>query len=437
MAPLFQNGAQGLHPLQRGGVLLLPADLPPPAVGAEAVVDVVDDPAEVLAPARKGVVYLVHRLRQRGEAFGHRFQPGRGGGEAGPLVPGRVVVLSGRGQPARRQQGAKPRARPGAEQEAECPGQRLDAEHPRHTAAPVGRKPLDAPCRGKHRRSGTPAGQPGGGRGKRRVGGRQRRPRHPAEGQCRQRQTLAAEGQLCRRTDQHPGQEKPEAHPAPCGCHGGRQQQAAHPRLFGREAAETQSQRRRQQGIPAAEQQELNAVLLPRREADGAPRQRAAACQHRRAEPARPEPPRSYGRAQPAEQTDALHRQRTEAPRQQPQRRPGSSHGKAVLPKAQCQPQPEGHQRPVQHSPASGQPQQKCTPLPQGGPHRRPRPERAAHRLSARRGLDRPKRHLHRKIPAFRRGSSAMSRCAVLFPAPVAYTLAQTRRGFWRGDGMG
>ena len=26
---------------------------------------------------------------------------------------------------------------------------------------------------------------------------------------------------------------------------------------------------------------------------------------------------------------------------------------------------------------------------------------------------------------------------AVLFPTPVAYTLAQTRRGFWRGDGMG
>ena len=95
MAFFFQNGAQGLHSFQRGGVLLLPADFPSPAVGAKSVVDVVDDPAEPLAPAWKSVVHLVHRLRQRGEAFGHRFQPGRGGREARPLVAGRVVLFEG------------------------------------------------------------------------------------------------------------------------------------------------------------------------------------------------------------------------------------------------------------------------------------------------------------------------------------------------------
>ena len=34
MALLFQNGAEGLHPLQRGGILLFPAGFAPPAVGA-------------------------------------------------------------------------------------------------------------------------------------------------------------------------------------------------------------------------------------------------------------------------------------------------------------------------------------------------------------------------------------------------------------------
>ena len=117
----------------------------------------------------KSVVHLVHRLRQRGEAFGHRFQPGRGGREARPLVAGRVVLFEGRHQPARRQQGAEPRTRPGTEQKAERPRQRLDAEHPRHAAARIGRKPLHPSRRGKHRRSGTPTGKPGGGRRKGRV----------------------------------------------------------------------------------------------------------------------------------------------------------------------------------------------------------------------------------------------------------------------------
>ena len=169
MAFFFQNGAQGLHSFQRGGVLLLPADFPPSAVGAKAVVDVVDDPSETLAPAWKSVVHLVHRLRQRGEAFGHRFQPGRGGREARPLVAGRVVLFEGRHQPARGQQGAESRTRPGTEQKAERPRQRLDAEHPRHTAARIGRKPLHPSRRGKHCRSGTSTGKPGGGRRKGRV----------------------------------------------------------------------------------------------------------------------------------------------------------------------------------------------------------------------------------------------------------------------------
>ena len=60
-------------------------------------------------------------------------------------------------------------ARPGTEQKAERPRQRLDAEHPRHTAARIGRKPLHPSRRGKHRRSGTPTGKPGGGRRKGRV----------------------------------------------------------------------------------------------------------------------------------------------------------------------------------------------------------------------------------------------------------------------------
>ena len=76
-------------------------------------------------------------------------------------------------------------------------------------------------------------------------------------------------------------------------------------------------------------------------------------------------------------------------------------------------------------------------PLPQGGPHCRPRPERTVHPLFPVRELYRPKRHLHEKIPAFRRGSFAISRCAVLFPAPSAYTVAQGARSFWRGDGIG
>ena len=162
-----------------------------------------------------------------------------------------------------------------------------------------------------------------------------------------------------------------------------------------------------------------------------------AASRHRRDESAGPEPSCRYRRAQRAEQADALHGQRAETPGQHPQCGPGSPHGKAVLRKAQRQPQPERHQRTVQHGPASGQPQQERAPLPQGGPHCRPRPERTVHPLFPVCELYRPKRYLHEKIPAFRRGSFAISRCAVLFPAPSAYTVAQGARGFWRGDGMG
>ena len=119
----------------------------------------------------------------------------------------------------------------------------------------------------------------------------------------------------------------------------------------------------------------------PRCEADCASHQCAAASRHRRDESAGPEPPCRYRRTQCAEQADALHGQRSETPGQHPQCGPSGPHSEAVLRKAQRQPQPERHQRTVQHGPASGQPQQERAPLPQGRPHCRPRPERTVHPL--------------------------------------------------------
>ena len=53
---------------------------------------VVDHPAETLAPVGQGVIDLVHRLGQRGQALGHRAQPGGGSGELGAArVFGRIV----------------------------------------------------------------------------------------------------------------------------------------------------------------------------------------------------------------------------------------------------------------------------------------------------------------------------------------------------------
>ncbi len=140
MAVPFQNGPQGVHAVQRRGVFLLPAALPPPAVEAERIMGVVDDPAEGLAPVGQGVVDLVDGLREGGQAFGHCFQSGGRRRKTGPLLRCVRFVCGHRGQPAAGQQRGQPQPSPGAEGKAKGTAGRLEAEHSRHTAARIGGK---------------------------------------------------------------------------------------------------------------------------------------------------------------------------------------------------------------------------------------------------------------------------------------------------------
>lgn len=86
---------------------------------------------------------------------------------------------------------------------------------------------------------------------------------------------------------------------------------------------------------------------------------------------------------------------------QQPQHCPGRTGSEAVFRKAERQPQPEGDERPIQHRPAAEQPGQKSRTLPQS------RADSCARQQRRRKGMEGilPEKIVHKKIPAFRRGS--------------------------------
>ena len=129
-AVFFQQRAQGLHALQRGRILLLPALFSPPAVEAQAVVGVVNDPAVALAPVRQGIVHVVHRLGQRRKALGHGFQPGGRRRVAGALHRlGTVGRCGHRSQPAFGQSQHAQDARPCAEQHCKGLPGRLETRY--------------------------------------------------------------------------------------------------------------------------------------------------------------------------------------------------------------------------------------------------------------------------------------------------------------------
>ena len=233
---VFQQRAQGLHALHGGGILLLPAGLPPPAVKTKGIMGVINYPVEILLPVRQGVVDVVDRLGQRRKALGHLFQPGGGGAEPGP-VHGcrRGLFFRFRGQPPGWQRRHHRQRPTNIEQILEGTPGRLDAERPGNTPACIGGHRLDALSRGQHRRGRRRAGKARRSRGEGRVG--------PAEGgtqHCAGRQRgfclpLAAQIQLQRGAYRHPGPELPQLYTAE-GCRrGSAHQEHPGPGLFRRE----------------------------------------------------------------------------------------------------------------------------------------------------------------------------------------------------------
>ena len=405
MAVPFQNGPQGVHAVQRRGVFLLPAALPPPAVEAERIVGVVDDPAEGLASVGQGVVDLVDGLCEGGQAFGHRFQPGGRGRKTGPLLRCVRFVCGHRGQPAAGQQRGQPQPRPGAEGKAEGTAGRLDAEHPRHTAARIGGKGFHPASGGQQSSRCTGAGEPGRRRAEGGIRPAEGRTQHGTAGKGGFPLTPAAEGGFQRRAEHDAKADRPQCDTAQGRSGSGPDEQ--HPRAgrFGREPPQGKAQRPRQQGVrPAGEQQVYPAAGGAEGKADGPQPHGPAARQQGGPEPTRPEPPCRYGGPDGAEQTDAVQRQRPEPMEQQPQHCPGRTGSEAVFRKAERQPQPEGDERSIQHRPAAEQPGQKSRTLPQS------RADGCARQQRRRKGMEGilPEKIVHKKIPAFRRGSFAL-----------------------------
>ena len=408
---LFQNGPQGVHPLQRGSVFLLPAGLPPPAVEAQAVVGVVDDPAEGVAPAGKRIVHSVHRLGQRGKALGHCFQPGGGGRKPGRFL-GRRGGLRHRCQPMFWEKGGGRKAQPGAEEQGQSRAGGGNTEHPQHTPARTGGKGLSPPPGGQQDRGRRAAAEPHRRRGKGRVCCAERGPGEGSKGQRGLFLPTAAEGGIHHGAGRYPKAEGAEAQPAQRRRHGRSGQQGAKTGLFGWEALQRIAEAARQQGIcPAEEHQREACPAGPQRKADTSQHQRPAPGQKCRAEPAGPEPSGGHGRPHSAEQAEAVQRKCPEPVEQDAQRSSGCAGGKAVRRQAQCQPQPKGEQGPVENGPAPGKPQRKGPALPQGRAYRRPGGQRGGNRLLRVQFCG----FRHEKIPAFRRGSFAM----FCFPRPL------------------
>ena len=327
----------------------------------------------------QGVVDLVDRLCQRGQAFRHRFQPGSRRRKAGPLLRGSSLCGGHRGQPVLRQKCRRCQPGPGTEQQGKGISGRLNAEHPGHAPARVGGEGFDASARCQQGPGGTGAGKPGCCRAEGRVCGTEGGPGHSTVREGGGGLAPAAEGKLDGGTDRHAKAEQPQRNAAQrCRCPG-RDQQHPDAGRFGREPPQRKAQRRRQQSIRSAGQQEIDpAARGAEGKADGSQPQRPAARQRGRAEPARPKPPRSHGGPHRTEQTETVQRQRPEPMEQEAQQGPCRPGGEAVLREPQRQPQAEGQQRAVQHGPPAEEPGQKCRPLPQrradGGPrHQRRR----------------------------------------------------------------
>ena len=416
---LLQHRAQRFQPLQHDGVLLLPAFFTPPAVEAEGIVGVVDDPAEALAPPGKCVIDVVDRLRQRGKALGHGFQPGGSYGEPGPLLlrrVGRRVFGAHRGAPRLGQEPDRPHPDARAEKDAKGLSGRLDAEGSQQAPARVGSRALDPPARGQQGSGSRPAAKAHGGQRKGGVGPAEGKPRPAAKGQRRFGLGPAAEQQLHARADGHAHSKGPPCQAPQRSGSGQSCQQRTRAPLFGREAPQADSQRPRQQRICPAGQQKCRAAALgPEGKAERPGTQRSAKGQRRRDKPAGPEPPGPDEGPQPAEQADALEAERPKPMEQQPQRRPGRAGGKAVLPKAQRQPRAKGQQRAVQHGPAARKPHGQRPHLPQRGPQQCPcaqgrrKPPQAVVRPH-------PHRFLHTKRSPLSGGDL---RCVFCFPRPL------------------
>ena len=406
VAILFQKRPQGVHPFQRGGVFLLPADLLPPAVEAEGVMGVVDDPAEAAALGRKGIVDRVDGLGQRGQAFGHGFQPGGGGGKPGRRLRGRF--LRHRSEPAPGQKGRKGQSRRRMEQQGERRGRSRNTEDPQHTAAPAGSQRFQPPPGGQQDRGGGAAAKPHCCGGQCGVCGAEGRPGEGGQGQGGLFLSAAAENGIGCPAEEDAGAERADPDPAQCGGQCRSRHQGAEAGLLGREAPQGIAQTPGQQGVcPAEEQQGGPAPAGAKGKTDSAKQQRPAAAQQSRAELSGPEPPGRHGSTHGTEQTETVQRQGSEPMQQDAQRGPGGPSRKAVLRKPQSQSQPEGEKGTVEDGPASGKPQPERGPLPQRGADRGPRCKGRASRLSrAESGSFR-----HKKDPRFPAGITLVWFC--------------------------
>ena len=371
MSVLFQNGTQCVHPVQRGGVFLFPAAFPPPTVETKAVVGVVDDPAEAFAPVGQGVVDLVDRLRQRGQAFRHRFQPGSRRRKAGPLLRGSSLCGGHRGQPVLRQKCRRCQPGPGTEQQGKGISGRLHAEHPGYTPARVGGKGLHPPSGRQHRRRCRGTAQPRCRRGKGRVCGAEGCAQHRAAAQGGKPLCPAAQRQLCGGTRQYPGRKPSPPHTAQRRRHGCAHQQRAHARALRGKSAQPKADAHRKQCVRRAVQQKVCPAAAAQRKAQRHAGQCTAARQRGGHKLLRQQPAGCHSSAQRTQLTQAAQRECSQPVEQQPQRRPCRAGGKAILCQSKGQPQPKGHQRPVQHRPAAGKADApRCQPPRRRAQHR-------------------------------------------------------------------
>ena len=421
----FQNGAHRLKARHGDGVFLLPAGFPPAAVGAQPVVDGVGHPAPALLPAGQPLIDLVDGVGQAGKALGRRVQPG---GRRRQLRPsstlGGVVrqTFVPQQQPAGHKQ-ADCGPRPEGRQITEGRSGRLDRQNSRQRPAHVKGDadqlvPLGKQSQGRAQTDPHPAAgevRPGAAEASR-GGGR------PAEG----RLSLAPAGQ--RQGVDHrrrqPQTDRPGKEAAQRRRPAEDQHQTPGPLLFGRGAAKQISHPGGQHCVRPRKKQSVPADVGF--EAPGAAHQQDAPGQRRRQIPPGPEPPGRHRPAHRADQADGPH---PLPPQQQRQHRPRPAGGKAVLPQAQDQPQPQGTQLPVQHRPSAGKARRQPKQLPQGRPaparlNEGLSPLRAAHRQRA---AARPKPHkalFHRRFPLLQ---------IFVMPGPAcAYTLAGPCRTFCR-----
>ena len=259
----------------------------------------------------------------------------------------------------------------GAEQQPKGVSGRLHAEHPGYAAARVGGKGLHPPSGCQHRRRCRGTAKPRCRRGKGRVCGAEGCAQHRTSAQGGKPLCPAAQRQLCGGTRQHPGRKPPPPHTAQRRRHGCAHQQRAHARALRGKSTQPKADARRKQCVRRAVQQKVCPAAAAQRKAQRHAGQCAAARQRGGYKLLRQQPAGCHGSAQRTQLTQAAQRERTQPVEQQPQRRPCRAGGKAILCQPKGQPQPKGHQRPVQHRPAAGKADaHRCQPPRRRAQHR-------------------------------------------------------------------